>query len=175
MVQQVTSDHKPESEIEKTRIFSNGGHIFRSKKCAFKEITSKDGQTRDRLEETRYGPYRVDPGGLSVSRTIGDLQAKDVTRNGNPRCIIANADIYEVELTVDTDFAILACDGVFDVATNVEVSEIAWKALKDHTKTSGLKEACKLASEAVMKLSFDKKSMDNITVIVIAFQDEKYY
>ena len=56
-----------------------------------------------------------------MSRTIGDLQAKDISRNGNPRCIIASADIFEVELTNDTDFAILACDGVFDVASNAEV------------------------------------------------------
>ena len=47
--------------------------------------------------------------------------------------------------------------------------------MKEHVRRVGLKDACKLASEAVMKLSFEKKSMDNITVIVIAFQDEKYY
>ncbi len=175
MAQQVTQDHKPEANVEKERIFANGGGIFRSKKCAYREFTDCRGKVSDIIEDTRYGPYRVDPGGLSVSRTIGDLQAKDIAMKGNPRCIVPHPDCYEVDITSDTDFAVIACDGVFDVLNNKDVIDGVWTTLKQWTSSKGLKEACRLASEFVMKMSFDKKSMDNITVIVIAFQDESYY
>ena len=175
VIEQVTADHKPEAEVEKERIFENGGGIFRSKRCVFREVTGKDGATKDLVEETHFGPYRVDPGGLSVSRTIGDLQAKDETKKGNPRCIVATPDLFEVDLTRDSDFIVMACDGVFDVLDNKEVVDGVWENLTKYSKTLGLKEACRLASEYVMKLSFDKRSMDNITVITIAFQEEEYY
>lgn len=175
LAQQITQDHKPEADVEKERIFGNGGGIFRSKKCVYREVTDCRGKVSDVIEDTRYGPYRVDPGGLSVSRTIGDLQAKDIAMKGNPRCIVPHPDCYEVELTPDTDFAVVACDGVFDVLKNKDVTDGVWSVLQQWTRSKGLKEACRLASEYVMKMSFDKKSMDNITVIVIAFQEERYY
>ena len=34
------------------------------------------------------GPYRVEPGRLSVSRTIGDIEAKDPRYGGNPKVVI---------------------------------------------------------------------------------------
>lgn len=110
-----------------------------------------------------------------MSRTIGDLQAKDVTRRGNPNCIIAEPEIFDIDLTLEHDFMVLACDGVFDVLTTKEVVDAAWKVLSQNTRQKGIKEASRLAAEYIMKLSFDKKSMDNITVIVIAFQPEHYY
>lgn len=172
---QITNDHKPENDTEKKRIFQNGGHIFRSKKTALREIVDASGKTTEVMEEIRYGPFRVEPGGLSVSRTIGDLQAKDVTRRGNPNCIIAEPEIFDIDLTLEHDFMVLACDGVFDVLTTKEVVDAAWKVLSQNTRQKGIKEASRLAAEYIMKLSFDKKSMDNITVIVIAFQPEHYY
>lgn len=172
---QITNDHKPEADDEKKRIFQNGGHIFRSKKTALREIVDASGNTTEVMEEIRYGPFRVEPGGLSVSRTIGDWQAKDSSRRGNPKCIIAEPEIFDIDLTVDHDLMVLACDGVFDVLTTKEVVDAAWMIINHNARLKGIKEACRLAAEYIMKLSFDKKSMDNITVIVIAFQPEQYY
>ena len=174
-VQQLTVDHKPDEPAERERIFQHGGSIFRSKKCSFRETTRSDGVVTEPVEGPRYGPFRVEPGGLSVSRTIGDLFAKDASRCGNPHCIVARPDVFDFEIASDSDFVILACDGVFDVLDNREVTAGVWDHLRKYAKQLGLKEACRLAAENVMKLSFDKKSMDNVTVIVIAFQEEEYY
>lgn len=38
--------------------------------------------------DKHFGPERVIPGKLSVSRTIGDLFAKDPNFGGNPRVVI---------------------------------------------------------------------------------------
>lgn len=56
----MTTDHKPEDKHERNRIEQNGGKIYRNK------FKLPDGS------ETN-GPFRVYPGRLSVSRTIGDL------------------------------------------------------------------------------------------------------
>ena len=173
--EQVTNDHKPESSSEKARIFSAGGGIFRSKKCVFREVTDAKEKTTEIVEDTKYGPFRVSPGGLSVSRTIGDYNAKDPTRGGNPQCIIPTPEVFDLELTSEVDFTVIACDGIFDVLSTKEVVDGAWEFLNKYTKSKGLKESCRLASEYIMKLAFDKRSMDNVTVIIVAFQPEEYY
>ncbi len=38
-------------------------------------------------------PYRVYPGKLSVSRTIGDMEAKLPKFGGNPKVVISEPDI----------------------------------------------------------------------------------
>lgn len=171
---QVTNDHKPEADDEKARIFKHGGHIFRSKKSVLREIVDASGNVTEVMEELRYGPFRVEPGGLSVSRTIGDLPAKDPTKRGNPNCIIAEPEVFDIDLTLEHDLMVIACDGVYDVLTTKEVVDAAWMMVYSNARLKGIKEACRLAAEHIMKLSFDKKSMDNITVIVIAFQPEQY-
>jgi protein phosphatase 2C family protein 2/3 len=45
---------------------------------------------------TILGPARVLPGKLSVSRTFGDCTAKFEQYGGNPKCIVAEPEIYKV-------------------------------------------------------------------------------
>lgn len=54
-----------------------------------------------------YGPERVMPGKLSVSRTIGDILAKNPKFGGNPNVVIANPDIYLLNVKETDDFIIL--------------------------------------------------------------------
>ena len=60
IVEQLTTDHKPENLQESERIQKEGGKIYRSLNKVNEE----------------FGPYRVLPGRLSVSRTIGDASIK---------------------------------------------------------------------------------------------------
>lgn len=66
----ITRDHKPNAIYEKQRILANGGRIYQTK-------------TKIKVEENfilknkiLLGPYRVFPGRLSVSRTVGDAEGK---------------------------------------------------------------------------------------------------
>jgi len=56
-----------------------------------------------------YCPYRVFPGKLSVSRTIGDVDAKLTRYGGNPNCVICKPDIKEITITDNDDFILLGC------------------------------------------------------------------
>ena len=54
-------------------------------------------------------PYRVHPGRLSVSRTIGDIEAKLAKYGGNPEVVIPIPEVTSFDLDPDTDFIFLGC------------------------------------------------------------------
>ena len=56
-----------------------------------------------------YGPYRVFPGRLSVSRTFGDIEAKREKFGGNPNVVIATPEIKEFMIDDKMDFLLLGC------------------------------------------------------------------
>lgn len=59
---------------------------------------------------------------LAVSRSLGDHSCK--------RYVTANPFINRVELTDDSEFIVLACDGVFDVLEDKHVSRIVKEEIK---------------------------------------------
>ena len=77
-----------------------------------------------------YGPHRVFPGRLSVSRTFGDIEAKREKFGGNPNVVIAISDIKEFDIDDKMDFLLLGCDGIFDKISNAEVIKQGWIAAK---------------------------------------------
>ncbi len=75
-----------------------------------------------------YGPHRVFPGRLSVSRTFGDIEAKLAKLEGNPKVVIAEPDITAFKITEKNklDFIIIGCDGIFDKIDNKETVHLIW-------------------------------------------------
>mgnify|MGYP000887797828 FL=1 len=62
---------------------------------------------------TAYGnvnPCRVLPGRLSVSRTIGDLEAKVEKYGGKRNVVVAEPEVFEYKLQESTDFLLLASE-----------------------------------------------------------------
>ena len=55
-------------------------------------------------ERVRYGAERVVPGGLSVSRAIGDFSAKLEEFGGKEGCLIAEPEVKRVLLKGEEDF-----------------------------------------------------------------------
>lgn len=172
---QLTTDHKPENEIETRRIKENGGDVFRNKKTYNRRVRDPVSGKHKSVEVVKYGPHRVNPGGLSVSRTIGDIPSKDPRLGGAQSCVIPTPEIGEYPVKQNSDFMVLACDGIYDVLSNEEVSNAVWESIERYVKFMDLEEVSRMAAENVMKASFDKRSMDNVTVIVILFRDKKYY
>jgi protein phosphatase 2C family protein 2/3 len=117
-IQQLTTDHKPETAIERARIEQNGGEVFRNRSRKMKYRLNKTTGKMEKFEKVRCGPHRVNPGGLSLSRSIGDLPSKAREVGGNPNCLISCPEITEVDIDKDCDFMILACDGVWDELSN---------------------------------------------------------
>jgi protein phosphatase 2C family protein 2/3 len=100
-------------------------------------ITNKFGQVTGTQRQMLYGPYRVLPGRLSVSRTFGDIEAKFVKFGGKPGVVSAVPEISQ--FTIDenqADFIVLGCDGIFDRLTSVNVIDSAWSAMQTALKQS---------------------------------------
>ena len=80
-------------------------------------------------------PWRVLPGRLSVSRTFGDVQAKDENFGGNKTAIIALPDINEIELDDKYNFIVVGSNGIFDVLKNEELLECIEIVIKEKNIT----------------------------------------
>jgi len=83
----ISLDHKPSELSEKNRIIKAGGKVYQSNAMNPNGI---------RGAPPILGPMRVLPGRLSVSRTFGDCLAKIEKHGGNPKCIIAEPDIFTI-------------------------------------------------------------------------------
>lgn len=139
-----TVDHKPEQQQEYERIINIGGQVVCNRVM----------------------------GALAVSRALGDfnLKAKPISPNqcswnpDNLELVLSEAEVSLIPKTsMGEDMTIcLACDGVFDVCENEEVTEFVAKSL---AMGRSLEETAK----RLVQHCFDKKSTDNISVMLIRF------
>lgn len=135
----LTVDHKASCPEEEKRIKDAGGFIARGK--------------------------RVN-GVLAVSRALGDHMFKenDIV-SAIPYCATT-------ELSQHDSHLLLACDGVWDVVTDQEAADFLLAQLKEHSK-GNLKRGkeCNTmltkVAKALAKEALDRRSLDNITVMVI--------
>lgn len=155
----LSKDHKPQCPKEKDRILAANGQIYHRT-----AITPTDRQAPDVV----VGPMRVLPGRLSVTRTFGDFEAKLPCRGGNPRVVIPIPEIKTFEVTGDHDFIVIGCDGIFDKMNNADTVKSVWKSVKDLQNLS-IHEQCCEAVDYVIKNSLLRKTQDNVTSLVIAF------
>lgn len=90
-VEVLSDDHKPNNEKEHKRICDAGGFV----EC-----------------------NRVN-GNLALSRALGDFMFKrNTTKIPEEQIVTAYPDVTEREITEDWEFAVLACDGIWDVLRN---------------------------------------------------------
>ena len=168
---EVTKDHKPNDPNEMKRIKSNGGKIYQTETLIKKSSNSK------LVGKRLIGPYRVFPGGLSVSRTIGDIEAKLEKFGGNSNVVISKPDIFLYDLNKDDiDFFILGCDGIFDQLSSEEVINCAWSVYnnKDNLLITQCKDIHKqsgIITDLIMKSALARKSFDNVTCLFISFKE----
>ncbi|CAK91867.1 unnamed protein product (macronuclear) [Paramecium tetraurelia] len=137
----LSHDHKP--ELEQERIVKGGGSIL--------------------------GPVRVNPGRLSVSRTFGDIEAKFEKFGGNPKVVIAEPEIKQFKITNEHDFIVLGSDGIFDKLSSSDVMNIIWKDILNCQVGNSLHNVLSTSVESVLKESIQRKSQDNVTLLVVAF------
>lgn len=66
-------------------------------------------------------------------------------------------------------------DGIFDKISNAEVLKQGWIAAKKnfHSKDQPIHQTCGYVVEQVMKASVAYKTLDNITVVLLAFKNFK--
>lgn len=90
----LSHDHKPCLEEESNRIIAAGGWV------EFNRVN----------------------GNLALSRALGDfIFKKNLTKSPEEQIVTALPDITVTDITPETEFLVLACDGIWDVLTNQEV------------------------------------------------------
>ena len=112
------------------------------------------------------------PGRLSVSRTFGDLEAKIEKYGGNPNVVIAVPEIKSFKVSPDHDFIGLASDGIYDKINNKEFIQCVWNSVSDGKKVDAHQQIGK-GVEYILKNSLLRKTLDNVTVVLVAFKNFK--
>ena len=160
---QLSTDHKPESPAEKKRIEDNGGKVYQN----FSYIPDPSPENLSGTQ-TLTGPFRVEPGRLSVSRTIGDIEAKDSRYGGVANIVIPTPEIRLFKIQDNYDFIVLGCDGVFEKLDNQEVIRCV---LKNAVKKTDLNthERSGASIDELLISCVEQKTLDNITAVIIGF------
>jgi serine/threonine protein phosphatase PrpC len=125
-------DHKPYNEEEKRRIEKAGGTVSWN---------------------------RVD-GDLAVSRAFGDFRYKSVDLPQEEQKVTPEPEIQIQPMSDQHEFVVLACDGVWDVMSNEEVTEEVRRLLAEG------EERPQLIAEELVDISLEKQSKDNISCLV---------
>ena len=177
----LTIDHKPNNPKEYERIIKIGGKIYIDQEEDIRDI-NKLKVINNESEFDKYFDepniiYRIYPCHLAVSRSIGDIKAKDTSFGGIHDEIISTPDIYIIDISSNIDFIIMGCDGIYDNLSNFDIIDSAWFTINHVAKER--KYDINLISldicNMIIKNAMDKLSSDNLSVIVITFEGlEKY-
>jgi len=145
----MSNDHKPVNKEESSRITKAGGFV-------------------------EFG--RVN-GNLALSRAIGDFEFKQ-NPNLSPEDQIVTAfpDVKKEQITSETEFLVLACDGIWDCLSSQQVVNFIRKDIAESkNKQIDYKERLQKACENLMERCLAKDSelggigCDNMTVIIVGF------
>jgi len=141
----LTTDHKPDDEVEKERIYRCGGFV-----------------------ETMGGGCARVNGDLAVCRGFGDKKYKNPTECPKPEDRPVTVDPELKRFSCDeADFILLVCDGVSEGDfSNEEVVKLVSKVLEE-TNDLGI------AARAVCFEAVNKNSKDNISCMIVALDGDR--
>lgn len=149
---EMSYDHKPDNADEKERITKAGGFV----------------------EENRV------KGMLNLSRALGDLEYKlDPDLAVEDQMITCVPDIKREKIDKNTEFLIIACDGIWDCLTNQEAVDF----VKDTASTLKKKSGSSFKLSFIVEKMFDKiiaediaasagLGCDNMTCVIISINEK---
>ena len=132
-----SNDHKPENQKEQDRIISTGGFI-------------KNGRINAKLNVSRaFGDFR-----LKMNKTPLSVYAFEQHQHDQP--VIVTPDVKVLKRTERDSFIAIGCDGIFDVVSVTQLSQMTRERIGVHDSTE------KLSSE-IIHTAIAKNSKDNLT------------
>ncbi len=148
-------EHKPDKDKEKKRVIENGG-----------SIVSMPSITKSKM-------LKVTPGNLSITRSIGDTNAKLKPNGGIPGVIISVPDIFSFEITDKFDFLLLASSQVFEFHSNKEITILIMECIKESILSNHLfKQMISYISYKIIESTKIKsKSLIEVTCIFICLEN----
>ncbi|MBN3286568.1 PPM1G phosphatase, partial [Polyodon spathula] len=144
-------DHKPEDEVELSRIKNAGGKV------------TMDGRVN---------------GGLNLSRAIGDhFYKRNKTLPPEEQMISAMPDVKVLTLNEEHDFMVIACDGIWNVMSSQEVVHFVSERIK-HKDNGEVQPLSSIVEELLDQClapdtSGDGTGCDNMTCIIITFSPHR--
>lgn len=142
-------DHKPEDELELTRIKNAGGKV------------TMDGRVN---------------GGLNLSRAIGDhFYKRNKVLPPEEQMISALPDVKVLTLNEDHEFMVIACDGIWNVMSSQEVVDFVNERMKTE---AGKNRPLSAIIEELLDhclapdTSGDGTGCDNMTCMIITFSPD---
>jgi len=144
---ELSFDHKPEDDIELTRIKKAGGYL------------TPDGRVK---------------GGLNLSRAFGDHQYKQYRKLPLfEQMVTAKPDFTVHDLTDEDEFMIIACDGIWNSMTSQEaVNYVRDRLRKDEKISEIIKELFDLI--LAPDTDGDGTGCDNMTCVIVAFKNATF-
>ena len=140
-------DQKPNDENEKKRILNCGGEIRQ-----FDENGIKSGPFRVWKKGENYP-------GIAMSRSIGDTISTTLG-------VISEPEIIEMNIDNDTQFIILASDGIWEFLSNDQVKDIIMPFYQQNDPNG----ACEsLIKESTKLWESEDVVVDDITIILLFF------
>ncbi|XP_075245417.1 putative protein phosphatase 2C T23F11.1 [Convolutriloba macropyga] len=134
-------DHKPNNIGEQTRIVKAGGFV---------ELNRVNGN-------------------LALSRALGDFSFKrNLKKQQDEQVVSAMPDVTVHDINTDLEFVLIACDGIWDVLSNVEVVEFCRHRIANQM------EPTKVCEELISRCLATECNQggvgcDNMTVILVCF------
>nr|XP_015624949.1 putative protein phosphatase 2C 22 [Oryza sativa Japonica Group] len=148
----LSTDHKPNVPLERQRILRVGGQVWREK------FPAKDsgGEIRE-----QWGPYCIE-GKLSTSRALGDFAYKNIVYRPQYQMVTHFPDIRVAKITGDTEFLVIASDGIWDHMSSQDVVDFVHEKLNSGEET--LHTTCEKLVENCLE------SRNNATAILVQFK-----
>lgn len=147
MVRPLSIDHKPSNETEVKRIMAGGGYV----------------------ENNRVN------GNLALSRALGDFMYKrNTSMKPEEQIVTADPDVISCDVNEDWEFIVLACDGIWDVMSSIQVADFVRERIAVGMQPDIICE--KLMSHCLAPDAYNYGlGGDNMTVIVVCFLHNKSY
>lgn len=98
-------------------------------------------------------------GVLAVTRSLGDSYMKDL--------VIGKPFTTSTEITDEDEFMILACDGVWDVISDLKACEFVADILRETNEPQ-------IAAKKLCQFAIDNSTTDNVTVMIVKFDGEVF-
>ncbi|XP_062227415.1 probable protein phosphatase 2C 42 [Phragmites australis] len=139
---ELSTDHKPNLPAETQRIQDAGHEVAMS---------------------NRGNIHRIDDG-IAISRAIGDLRYKD-NANLSPQnqAVTALPEVRSEEITDDTEFLVIACDGIWDCMTSQQLVNYVTIYMNNNV------DLWRICESLLSHCLAQPRGKDNMSVILVRF------
>lgn len=152
----LTDAHRPygnnKASLEEIRrIREAGGWIVNGRICGDLAVARAFGDSRFKTKKNKM---------LEEGVKEGKWSQKFISRvKFNEDLVVAHPDIFQVALGSDTEFLVLASDGLWDYINSSEAISFVRNQLQQHGNVQ-------LACESLARAALDRQSQDNISIII---------